>query len=346
MPLLFGDDTFFDKQVKLSSPGGGNSFVHVLVHSTSGDDDPNDQPVQCVRPFQLTDRLWLCRLPKELADIVFQACESPGVPDLKAFRQYGQLYTIALFAGSWAPGQISSWDAYGEIAEFVTFSQLVHPTSIGFGNTARLTFGPDGGFMSAEPGPCRGITEEAFVIRPNRNWISEAECEWVKNLLADSKLKSLPDRVARANWNVQHAAYQFFFEVRALLMVSGLEALLNTRDDLNPKTRGPGTGKQFKNRTEQLAGLVNVSFTQADAEAVWEHRSDVVHGRDPWASLRGDEQGGRLRQPPELTKDNETVRQYLRAEHLLRATVLKCLTDQQFAAIFASDDSVKNALPI
>ena len=168
----------------------------------------------------------------------------------------------------------------------------------------------------------------------------------MKNLLADSKLKSLPDRVARANWNVQHAAYQFFFEVRALLMVSGLEALLNTRDDLNPKTRGPGTGKQFKNRTEQLAGLVNVSFTQADAEAVWEHRSDVVHGRDPWASLRGDEQGGRLRQPPELTKDNETVRQYLRAEHLLRATVLKCLTDQQFAAIFASDDSVKNALPI
>jgi hypothetical protein len=297
--------------------------------------------VECREPFQLTHRLWICRLPDELRDMVYQACESPGVPYHKPSRQYGQLYTIAFFSGPWMPGQLSGWDAQGEITRFVSFSQLVHPTSIGFGNSARLTFSTDGDFVSADPGPCRGITEQAFTIPPHRNWLSKSECEQVRNLLANSNFSDLPARVARANWNVQHAAYQYFFEVRAMLIVSGLEALLHTRD---PKPRNPGTGKQFVGRTVRLAQLLDITFTNGDAKSVWIHRSDVVHGRDPWASRRDARDG--LQQPPELRKDNETVRRYLRAQDLLRGAVLRCLSDHRFAAMFASDDSVRRTFPL
>jgi hypothetical protein len=150
--------------------------------------------------------MWICRLPDNLRDIIYQACESPGVPYEKAFRQYGQLYTIALFAGPWTPGQLSAWDAQGEI---------------GFGNSARLTFAPNGDFISADPGPCRGITEQAFTIPHHRNWISLPECEQIKHLLANSNLKDLPDKAARAHWNIQHAAYQYFFRFELYLLCPG-----------------------------------------------------------------------------------------------------------------------------
>jgi hypothetical protein len=346
MSGLFGSDEFFAEEVKRCSAGASNSYVHVLLHSTNGDDDPNDNPTRCRDPFQLTERMWICRLPDIIRDIVYKACESPGVPNQKVFRQYGQLYTIALFTGPWTPGQLSEWDAQGEITRFVTLSQLVHPTSIGFGNSARLTFDPNGDFISADPGPCRGITEQAFTISHHRNWISKSECEHVKHLLANTNIKDLSDRVARANWNVQHAAYQYFFEVRTLLVVSGLEALLHTRD---PKPQSsnqklPGTGRQFVTRSKQLAELLNVHFTADDAKAVWEHRSDVSHGRDPWAA-RQNARGGQ-QQPPELTKNDPFVRRYLQAEKLLRTTVLRCLSDRQFAAMFESDASVEKFFPV
>jgi len=348
MSSLFGDHEFFGEEVRRHSASGSNSYVHVLMHSTNGDDDPNDRPVQCREPFKLTDRMWICRLPDSLRNTVYEACESPGVPNQnqKVFRQYGQLYTIALFSGPWLPGQLSEWDASGEITKAVTLSQLVHPTSIGFGNSARFTFGPDGNFLSADPGPCRGITEQAFTIPYHRNWISKSECAQVKHLLTNSDLKALPDKVARANWNVQHAAYQYFFEVRTLLIVSGLEALLHTRNQKPPisKRKQPGTGKQFVTRTKRLADILKIAFTADDATAVWVHRSDVSHGRDPWAA-RQNARGG-LQGPPELTKYDPTVRRYLQAEQLLRATILRCLTDHQFAAIFKSDAAVEQFFPV
>ncbi len=284
--MLFGSETFFVDEVKRRSKTGGNSFVHVLLHSTNGDDDPNNQPSRCLGPFKVTDAMWICRLPEGLRDIVYSACESPGVPYQNPFRQFGQLYAIAVFTGPWLAGQLSGWDSSGEITKFVTFSQLVHPTSIGFGNSARLTFGSNGEFVRADPGPCRGITEYAFTIPPHRNWLSTTDCDQIRLLFEKARLDKLPDRVARANWNLQHSAYQYFFEARALLVVSGLEALLHTRTPKSHGSRGrqPGTGRQFTSRTKQLAELLNVSFDKVDAETVMEHRSDVAHGRDPWAA--------------------------------------------------------------
>ncbi|MCU1305002.1 MAG: hypothetical protein JWQ87_5286 [Candidatus Sulfotelmatobacter sp.] len=341
MSLPFGQPMFFEEQVRRFSAPGSNSHVHVLLHSTNGNDSDRSPAAKCLEPFELAERMWICRLPDYLRDIVYRACESPGEPYQESHRQFGQLYTVALFMGPLVPGLITSWDGYRHITRFLTFSQLVHPTSIGFGNTSVLTFDSDGQFKQATPGPCRGITEQAFTIPNTRNWLSLNECETVKNLMANADIDKLPARVSRAHWNVQHAAYQYFFEVRALLVASALDALVHVRTN---KSKRLGTGKQFTERTLQLSTQLGIHFTNADAASVWEHRSDIAHGRDPWESRR--DAKGAVQQPPELTKDDPLVRQYLASENILRSTILKCLTDPEFAARFESDESVEKAYPV
>jgi hypothetical protein len=340
MPLTFGSPEFFEEHVRRFSQPGRDSHVHVLLHSTNGNDSADPGAVECREPFRVADRMWLCRIPDQLRDVVYKACEPPGEPYEQAHRQYGQLYTIAFFMGPPEIGTVTSWDGHGYISKFVTYSQLVHPTSIGFGNTAVLIFSPDGEFQQARPGPCRGITEQAFTIPDTRNWLSQSECEKVKSLFESAELDKLPDRVSRAHWSVQHAAYQYFLEVRTLLVVSGLDALVHVR---TPGNRIP-TGAQFKNRTVLLAAELGVPFTIADADAVWDHRSDVSHGRDPWASLK--DANGKMAQPPKLTKNDELVRRYLAAEQILRSAILRCLADPMFAAKFESDKSVEIAYPV
>jgi hypothetical protein len=338
--MTFGSPEFFKQQLQRFSQPGRESHVHVLLHSTNGNNADDPGAVECLKPFKLTERMWLCRMPDKLRDVVYKACEPSGEPYEAAHRQYGQLYTIAFFMGPPEIGAVTSWDGYSYISKFVTYSQLVHPTSIGFGSTAVLIFGRDGEFKQARPGPCRGITEYAFTFPNMRNWLSKSECEAVKSLFENANIDKLPDRVARAHWSVQHAAYQFFFEVKTLLVASGIDSLMHVRIP-GDRTR---TGTQFINRTAQLAGELGIPFTLADADAVWEHRSDISHGRDPWASLK--DVSGRMQQPVELTKDNELVRRYLATEQILRSAILKCLIDPAFAAKFESDASVKKAYPV
>src|ERR1035441_9489326 len=95
--------------------------VHVLLHSTNGNDADDREAVQCLEPFRLADRMWICRMPDYLRDIVYKACESPGEPYEAAHRQYGQLYTIALFMGPPEIGTVTSWDGYGHLSREVTY---------------------------------------------------------------------------------------------------------------------------------------------------------------------------------------------------------------------------------
>jgi hypothetical protein len=340
MPMIFGKPDFFVELLRRFSAPGRKSHIHVLLHSTNGNDSDEPGAVQCLEPFMLADRIWICRMPDHLRDIVYKACQSPGEPYEPSFRQYGQLYTIALFMGTPEAGTVTSWDGYRHLSKVVTCSQLVHPTSIGFGNTAVLIFGPDGDFEQARPGPCRGFTEQAFSIPDTRNWLSQSECETVKDLFNNSNMDKLPDKVARAHWNFQYAAFQYFFEVRTLLVVSGLDALVHVR---TPGRRF-STGAQFTARTVQLAADLGVSFTTDDANAVWEHRSDIAHGRDPWAFLK--DANGRMPQPQKLTKSDEVVRRYLAAEQILRAAIVKCLKEPDFAKRFSSDEAIEKAYPI
>jgi hypothetical protein len=341
MPMSFGSQEFFTELVRRFSATDSDSSAHVLLHSTNGQDAREPGAVPPPEPFEIGHNLWICRLPDQLRDIVYGICEPRDEPAEKFYRQYGQLYTIALFMGPSQTGVISSWDGYGLLSKFVTLSQLVHPTSIGFGNTAILHFDSKSDFKRASPGPCRGVSEHAFTLPETRNWLSVRECEQIKSLFYSSDFNKLSDRVGRALWNFQYAAYQYFFEVRTMLITSGIEALVHVRTIAKRKI---GTGEQFTKRVVELAFEVAVRFTETDAREVWEHRSDVVHGRDPWDDLRKAQTGFQI--PRDLKKGDPLVTRYLACEKILGLVVLRCLRDPAFAAKFASDQSVEKAFPI
>lgn len=122
---MFGESQFFEEQLRRFAVPGSANYAHVLLHSTNCHDAPEEGVEICPEPFEVGERLWLCRIPTELRDAVYKACEPPGEPYEVAHRQYGQLYSVALFMGRMLPGTLSSWDAYGYITKFVTFSQLL-----------------------------------------------------------------------------------------------------------------------------------------------------------------------------------------------------------------------------
>jgi hypothetical protein len=113
MPLNFGNPDFFSEMVLRRSIAGHRSQVHVLLHSTNGQDAVNKGAVAHLEPFSIGDILWLCRLPDELQDAVFRAREARGDPPEEAYGNPGQLYCVALFMGPILEGTIASWDGYG-----------------------------------------------------------------------------------------------------------------------------------------------------------------------------------------------------------------------------------------
>jgi hypothetical protein len=82
------------------------------------------------------------------------------------------------------------------------------------------------------------------------------------------------------------------------------------------------TSRQFKERIVLLASDLCIPFTKSDAGAVWGHRSDVVHGRDPCAAMRAAQIGFQI--PATLAKNNPMVIRYVAClEHLhLRERIL------------------------
>ena len=122
-----------------------------------------------------------------------------------------------------------------------------------------------------------------------------------------------------------------------MLVASGLDALVHVRTPSNRL----GTGAQFTRRSVALARELGVAFSMDEAKAVWAHRSDISHGRDPWEALRNT-----ASMPPMLTKDQPLVQRYVVCEQILRSTVLKCLTEPAFASKFESDLSVESAFPV
>lgn len=125
-----------------------------------------------------------------------------------------------------------------------------------------------------------------------------------------------------------------------MLVASALDSLVHIENE----GLGIGTGRQFKERVPMIAADFGITLTPDDAEALWKHRSDVVHGGDPWLSVRNPDDP--KWQVPPLHRDEPFVRRHLIAEEVLRKTVLRCLTDQQFADRFASDDTVKACYPL
>lgn len=91
------------------------------------------------------------------------------------------------------------------------------------------------------PGPTQGLGAYAWVNGSNwRNWLTVSDLGEVKGLLASYDFNKLPRRVRKATRHFLHACFTYELEIRFTLVVTGLEALVNThKRDVT---------KQFKTR--------------------------------------------------------------------------------------------------
>lgn len=222
-----------------------------------------------------------------------------------------------------------AFDGDGRLTATLAVSRLVHPTSIGFGNSARLILDDDDNILEAVPGHIKGTAAFAYVADPNRNWLTKTEGLEVGKLLGVflAGEGTRPERVTRALWRHEYAAQSKYLDVRWLYIVSALEALFKITYPAPKKgqPRSPGSTKQFVARTVGVASRYTVHgfvWTAADAEEAYRLRSDVAHGLAVKSA------------PPQLPL-------YIRMETLLRHVLTEALSSAAFASIFSTDATIE-----
>jgi hypothetical protein len=133
----------------------------------------------------------------------------------------------------------------------------------------------------------------------------------------------LPDRIRRALWIYEYSSWTNDAGIRWALIVTGLEALLNTG--------GNETTAQFKIRIANLAKRLQLDMSLTKADQAYDLRSRVVHG----CAIQD-------------LKEKE-LKLYDKLDELLRQSIKKAIEDEQFRKIFESDSEIKlelGAVPV
>ncbi len=269
--------------------------------------------------YRLSDDLWVGRLDSDLARKVIESCEPPGMWIHPPTRQYSQLYAFGRDVGDTSE---LDWDREHRLYTCITLSRVVHPTTVSLAYAARImsyqanSYYP--GQLQIIPGPVRGHSSAAFLARESaRDWLTIEQLDELRTLIANLSWKNLPERIQRALWLNDHAACEYFLDVRWGTLCTGLEALIHT--DRERSTH------QFVSRVATLAERLSLQIAEEEAKSFYELRSGLVHG------------GGF----PELS--GEKLHLYEAMETLLRKTISAAILDPGFADLFRSNEAVRNA---
>jgi hypothetical protein len=175
----------------------------------------------------------------------------------------------------------------------------------------------------------------AYRARTARFWFTDAEATELRQLLnryREAK-NGLPARVSRAFWQAELSSRSRLLSEAVMHVVTGLEALLNTG------TEEPITA-QFIKRSKQIADELGIDdTTNTYWDWVYEARSAVVHGAD-----------GKLVAPAGWYESDEEppadVAKIAKAQDVLRAAIRQAIEDDDFRAIFQSDDAIRARWPL
>jgi len=273
-------------------------------------------------------------LNEQLANKLFVALESPGIhpPNAHRIREYWQLYSFIHKVGEFSDSVAGSWDGDEMLRTCVALSRLVHPTTQAFRFSARVVTLPDGSIEWIHPGIVGGHGSIAFVsIVENRDWLTNEEFGLVASLLARFDSKKWPRRLVRSLWYHEYASLTYELDVRWVVMTTALEALIHT-DRSN-------SGSQFRDRVFQLASIVGITCSKEEVALAYDQRSQLAHGQHFVYTSGGMPAAAKA----ELSE--EVIRSYRRMEDILRACLLKAANEDQFASIFAGDDSIRLRFP-
>jgi hypothetical protein len=264
--------------------------------------------------------LWAGPLDSNTVDAVFEACSPPG-RNFNPTRQFGYHYCFVRDIRSPANSSLT-WDEDQRLQDCIVLSRLVHPTTIATHFSARLFYEGDE-LRQIVPGPTQGLGAYAWVNGHDwRNWLTAPEAQEVGQLLTGYNRDTMPGRLRRAMRHFLYACHTYDLDLRFTLVVTGLEALVNTH-------KYKPTGR-FKKRLQLIANDIGMTVTEENAEEAYNFRSNLIHGQ----ALQGQDIGEKVQES------------YGRLETLLRLLVKKSIEDQTFASRFESEATIDAAYPI
>lgn len=308
-----------------------NSLSHsdvVLATSQYVYADGNTQRPQDYFPasIQIHEDLWIGPFG-ELTERVMDACELRG-EQYSPIRQFGSPYAIWREGAPEDDQSDALFDPDLRLRTCVTLTRLVHPTSIGYEYAARVSRGSNESVRIApyDPGD---LPKHAFVLETNENWLIPSDVPQIQLLVQEFSENALPSRVARALWYFETAMRTLHADVRWPLVTTALEALVHIEGERLDNGRYAGSTKVFVDRLLGL-GKMDKQFgvSEQDLRDMYTERSGPVHGQ-PLGQLQG------------RRRDL-----YKKKEDLLRGILQRSILDASFAATFADDATIQQALPL
>jgi hypothetical protein len=296
----------------------------VIAQTTVHDLRVSDQVFRIDPPLSeridLGAGLWAGPLDSDAVDAVFEACRPPGL-NFNPTRQFG--YHYCFVRDIRVPSRSSlTWDEDRRLQDCVALSRLVHPTTIATHYSARLFYEGDA-LRQIVPGPTQGLGAYAWVNGHNwRNWLTAPEAQEVGQLLPLYAFDKMPARLRRAMRHFLYACHTYELDLRFTLVITGLEALVNTHKYY--------VTSRFKKRVQLVAKDVGMTITEDESGDAYDYRSNFIHGQ----VLQGQNIGEKVKES------------YGPLETLLRLVVKKSIEDPTFSKRFESESTIDAAYPV
>jgi hypothetical protein len=271
----------------------------------------------------LSSDIWIEKLDSELAKHIQTAFE-PSHYNIDNLPYDRHLYA---FVRRVPDVERSRYEGLAELFAVATLSRLVHPTSIGSRYCAFVFhFGLKDSAIQAIQ--FTGMSPDVLLDQNDlRDWLSVEDGELLRRLMQwVPSSKVMHRRIHRAYWYHEYAMRSYYLDARWPLVVSGFEALINTRNR--------GVRRQFCFRVGRLATEFKVPLTEKELGRAYDLRSKLVHAESFLFALDS------------ILPKTQHSALYGKLELLLRLTIRSCLLDDTFAAHFRDRASVEARWPL
>jgi len=198
----------------------------------------------------------------------------------------------------------------------VALSRLVRPSPISLRYAARVWLTCEGVLSKVIPAGIIGPAAQAFVSGTDDH-LSTKELRKVGDLWKQYSSSPLPEWTSKVFWYCEYAARLREVDVRHVLVVTAVEALLYTH----------GLQRNFVQRSVCLASMLGVDgYGTKMARDAYRMRCSLSHA-------------GKIGRPIPTASAVHS-----RTESVLRAALKRCISDRSFAERFASKEAVADLL--
>jgi hypothetical protein len=295
-------------------------------------------------PVELGRGVRIDRLSADDAKLLVSACIPRG-HYFKPIRHDNQRYSLIRDVDpEEAARHPFGWDLDRAIWEALTLSRLVRDNNYSTEFAARITDYADG--QQTVMYAVTGESKHVYRLRQDREWLDAAEGRELAALLSAywSTPPAFDSRVGRALWRAEWASWLLFADLALSILVSGLEALLKTQESA-------GATKQFKHRVTALSSELGIEGVDEDfCRNAYVARSDWVHGAHvrlfSAGSDRAEHERSGIAEGPVDDDERRFLGHVALVQDVLRATVRRCIEDQEFRSVFDADRAIRARWPV